>query len=304
MRPMLGRRRSIEERLVWIWGSPRSGSTWLLLLMKEHEAVVPINEPQLGVYFGPFLSDLPGWRTAELDATNFSVRKVQEEREHQFFANQFADVWRPALAEMIHRRYEAHVKKHPPKNGDLANAIVAIKEPNGSQSADIIMGALPKAPFLFLLRDGRDVVDSDLAANSEGSWVTEKFPGARGVTESERLEFVEQSAQKWLVRTEIVQQAYRAHPGPKHFVKYEDLRADPAGHLRPIFDWLGLELSDEKLGELIDKNAFEKAPEDQKGAKGFFRAATPGFWEQNLREDEKAAMERILGPKLRELDYS
>src|SRR3954466_15243190 len=47
--------RDLESRLVWVFGSPRSGSTWLLRLLAEHESVVPVDEPLIGSYLGPFM---------------------------------------------------------------------------------------------------------------------------------------------------------------------------------------------------------------------------------------------------------
>jgi hypothetical protein len=224
--------RTIEERLIWVFGSPRSGSTWLLRILGDHDGVVPVNEPMLGWYLGPFLSDLPGFGTAELDSYNFTLRQVQDEKRSQFFAGEFEDVWRPALGRMICERFAAHTLRYPPKGGAPERALVLIKEPNGSQSADIIMSALPRARFLFLLRDGRDVVDSDLAAHQAGAWVTKEFPGAQGISEDDRHAFVVQSARKWLWRTEVTQRAYDAHPGPKLVMRYEEILADSKGQMR------------------------------------------------------------------------
>ena len=179
-----------------------------------------------------------------------------------------------------------------------------IKEPNGSQSADIIRGALPRARFLFLLRDGRDVVDSDLAAHQPGAWVTKEFPGAEGISERERLGFVVQSARKWLWRTEVTQRAYDAHPGPKLTIRYEDLLVDAPGQMRMLLDWLGLAMADGELRAALDRHAFESVPAERRGSLEFFRAASPGLWRENLNVEEQAAMEEVMGPKLRELGYA
>jgi hypothetical protein len=295
--------RTIEERLIWVFGSPRSGSTWLLRILGDHDGVVPVNEPMLGWYLGPFLSDLPGFGTAELDSYNFTLRQVQDEKRSQFFAGEFEDVWRPALGRMICERFAAHTLRYPPKGGAPERALVLIKEPNGSQSADIIMSALPRARFLFLLRDGRDVVDSDLAAHQAGAWVTKEFPGAQGISEDDRHAFVVQSARKWLWRTEVTQRAYDAHPGPKLVMRYEEILADTTGQMRLLLDWLGLETADAWLDAAIDRHSFERVPEEKRGASEFFRAASPGLWQQNLTPDEAAAMEQVIGPKLKELGY-
>jgi hypothetical protein len=295
--------RTIEERLVWVFGSPRSGSTWLLRILGDHDAIVPVNEPMLGWYLSPFLSDLPGFSAAELDSLNFTLRQVQDEKRSQFFAGEFEDVWRPALGRMIRERFAAHVLRYPPKCGETEKAVVLIKEPNGSQSADMIMAAVPRARFLFLLRDGRDVVDSDLAAHQAGAWVTKEFPGAQGISEEGRLAFVAQSAKKWLWRTEVTQRAYEAHPGPKLLVRYEDILVDPAAQLRSLLDWLGLRMGDGDLQAAIERHAFERVPEEKRGGREFFRAASPGLWQQNFRPEEQAVLEEVMGPKLREIGY-
>jgi Sulfotransferase family len=291
-----------ERQLVWVLGSPRSGSTWLWALLAEHDAVVPINEPLIGWYLGPFMSDLPGLSAEAIDGSNFTLRRVHAQKVHHFFADQFEDVWRPGLARLMRDRFLAQAVRRPARV-PLSRSLVVVKEPNGSQSADVIMAALPRSQLLFLLRDGRDVVDSELAAHAEGAWLSREFPGVSGVPEDERLSFVVQSAKKWLWRTEVVQEAYQRHPGAKHMLRYEDLRADPLTHLRELFDWLHLDASDDELRAWTDKHAFENVPEERRGPDSFFRAATQGLWRENLRAQEQAAMMEVLEPKLRELGY-
>ena len=114
-----------------------------------------------------------------LDLDSFTLRKAQAEKPHQFFATQFSHVVTPALGKLLRERFLAQVVRYPPE-ASVAKAVAVIKEPAGSQSADLISSSLPKSRLLFLLRDGRDVVDSGLAANLAGSWVSKEFPGARG----------------------------------------------------------------------------------------------------------------------------
>lgn len=291
-----------EPRLVWLLGSPRSGSTWLLRLLGEHDAVVPYNEPLIGWFLGPFTSDLPGMHACELDCSTFTMRRAQGDGRFQFFNQEFADVWRPDLRRMLNDRLLAHALRYP-ANERLSRSVMVIKEPNGSQSADVIMSALPRSRFLFLLRDGRDVVDSELASNLKGSWVSRMFAGSTGIDSDERRKFVEQSAYKWLWRTEVVQEAYAAHTGPKHLVRYEDLRRDPERQLRTIYDWLGIDIDDDTLAATIGRHAFEGMPEEDRGESQFSRAATPGYWRESLGEEEQAVVEAVIGPKLRELGY-
>jgi hypothetical protein len=293
-------RQDFESRLLWIFGSPRSGSTWLLRLLSEHHAVRGMNEPQIGAFLGPFVCDLPGRRPADLDVTNCTLLRLQRSTFVGFFADQFDEVWNPALGRLIRERLFAHacrLTEPLPRAG-----VLAIKEPNGSQSADVIMGALPTARLLFLLRDGRDVVDSELAAHLRGSWLSRQAP-LSGVADSARTSFVTRSAYTWLWRTEIVQEAFERHQGPKHLVRYEDLVGDPHGELRKVFDWLKLAVDDTELRAIVDRNSFERASEGVTGPREFFRAATPGLWRENLLPAEQAVVEDILTSKVRELGY-
>ncbi len=295
-------RRTIESRLVWILGSPRSGSTWLYGLLDAHPGVVGVDEPVIGTYLGPFLSDSPGWDATALDVSNFTHRRAHPRAHNQFFAEEFADDWLPALGALMRRRFYSHTVRYPARAA-RHRAIVAIKEPNGSQSADIIMRSLPRSRLLFLLRDGRDVIDSQLAANSRDSWLARSVPGMRGLEDGERLGFVEQNACKWLWRTEVVQEAYAQHQGPKLTLRYEDLRADALGGMRRLLRWLELDYDEAWLRALVERRSFERVPAAKKGEGAFVRAATPGLWRQNLRSEEQDAVERILGAKLRELGY-
>jgi hypothetical protein len=268
--------------------------------LAQHEAVVAIDEPQVGSFLGPFLSDLPGADPRALTVSTFTLRRVEAGKDSQFFAEEFQDVWLPGLARMMRERFYAQLER---KAGAAPGGqrYLVIKEPNGSQSADVILRALPRSKLLFLLRDGRDVVDSELAANLEGAWVSKEFPGLGGVTDEQRLQFVVQSAQKWLWRTEVVQAALDEHPGPSRLVRYEELRAEPKRELAGILSWIGLRASDSELTAWVEKNSFKRM--GSTGPQEFVRMASPGAWRQNLRPQERAVLEELLAPKLRELGY-
>jgi hypothetical protein len=267
-----------------------------------HPAVIPVNEPLIGRHLGPFFSDEPGIRPSDLDSTNFTPNRYLRDAGQYFFAAEFRDVWAPQLGAMIRARLQAHAAA---RAGEVppSETFLVLKEPHGSQAADVIMEALPESRLLFLLRDGRDVIDSELAAAAKGSWLGEVFPVVAGIEDSERLEFAEQAAYKWLWRTEVVEQAYAAHQGAKLLVRYEDMLAAPAGNLRRILDWLGLAIDEAELEQLVESQSFERLPAEHRGPGKIFRAATPGLWRENLSGEEQAMVERVLGRKLRDLGY-
>src|SRR5688572_461696 len=40
------------DRLAWIFGSPRSGTTWLYAMLRTHPLVRGVNEPLIGAHLG------------------------------------------------------------------------------------------------------------------------------------------------------------------------------------------------------------------------------------------------------------
>jgi hypothetical protein len=300
MPSLAGGSRSVESRVVWLFGSPRSGSTWVLRMAEQHPSIEVMNEPTIGYHLSPFLSNEPGYRAEDLDLGTFTLRRVMEDDPDRFFAAKYADVWLPGLRRLLNDRLLAHLEREV-GGAAPSEALLLVKEPNGSQAADVIMRAHPTARLLFLLRDGRDVVDSELATFAVGGWQERSFTHMRGVDEAERLDFVIRSAYQWLWRTEVVETAFAEHGGPKHMLRYEDLLREPERRLGELFDWLGVPLERTEVAAVVDRFAFERIP--HRGPDQQDRFARPGAWRDNLRPDERAAVEDIVGAKLRELGY-
>ena len=302
-RPRRKQTRRLETRLAWIFGSPRSGSTWLTQMLGEFESVAPVHEPMIGWYLGPFVADLPGVDPATVSWRHCTLPRFQHDMPSQFFTDEFKTSWLPALRRLLLDRFEAELTR-PTDGRPGARSMVVIKEPNGSQAADLILEALPRSTLIFLLRDGRDVVDSQLAAMQRGAWAAPKESGSFDAAEGlVRSTYLRDSAYKWLWRTEVVMDAYGRHPGPKHIVRYEDLVADTAPELGSILRLLGLPDTGERTDAIVAKYAFDGLPAEQKGPLKFVRAAQPGLWRENLTASEQAMVGEIIGPKLRELGY-
>lgn len=319
-----GRNGRFESRLVWILGSPRSGSTWLLDLLvhpmvplsgwNESDLglerrpsaqgtapeVIPINEPYVPQHLTPPLFQDQAVSGDFIAVTMNSFRHGQPD---YFFADQYADVWRPRLRELVLARLAAQA--HRVANAySLSDPLVVVKEPNGSLGADFLMSLLPKARLLFLLRDGRDVVDSMIDAQKPGGWLERSWDTTPD-TEERRLELVRRESVLWVARTAAVQRAYEAHPPElRRRVRYEELRRDPAGGLAELDEWLDLRRGPAGRAEAIASNDFDAAPDEVKGSGRELRAAQPGLWRQNRTPAEQRIMEEVMGEKLREVGYA
>ncbi len=147
-------------------------------------AAVPINEPLLPSHLTPILDGF-----AEPGAPSFLLNPTRASDPNYFFADAFAQFWRPEVRRLILVRLHAQADLAAQEHS-LQDPLVVIKEPNGSHGADAVMSILPHSRIIFQLRDGRDVIDSVLHAESRGGWLS--GPGATWGTEdeAERLEFV------------------------------------------------------------------------------------------------------------------
>ena len=288
-------------QLAWIFGSSRSGSTWLLRMLSELERVIPIDDPHLGHHLGVWRPIPLAWATAKNPPKLGTLADYKRQKRDYLFSDRYRDTWIPELRDLISARFEAQAAEDVAEAGGVDRPIVVVKEP-GSHAADTIMDLFPESSLIFLLRDGRDVVDSWLDAYRDGSWATEE--GAYGLDDAGRPALIRWQASVWLHRTQVVQETYsRIDPERRVLLRYEDVRENPVGGLERICDVLGIEATREQLESIATANEFSRVPESRKGAGQEIRRAQPGGWANHMSREEIDAMHEILADKLGELGY-
>jgi len=268
----------LEKNMVWIMGSPRSGSTWLTQLLDNYGNLI-WNEPDIGM---------------NLDSISDRNRNVSfTTRNSYFFSDHFKNkCWLPGIKKLILTRTYFQTKKIDQK--------IIIKEPE-SYAADLIMECLPNSKLIFLLRDGRDVVDSFIDAHREGSWDPTREPL---LTEEMGIEKIKFYSKLWVNLTKLVWKAYQNHnPKLRLIIKYEDLLTEPLPHLKKIYDFLEISTTKTDLVKMVEKYNFKNIPSDRKGPGKFTRSATPGDWKKNLSKQEQNIMMPIMLETLKERGY-
>jgi hypothetical protein len=282
-------------RLAWIFGSSRSGSTWLLRMLSELNGVIPIDDPHLGHHLGVWRPIPLAWAASEENAPELTtLLDLKAEEPGYFFAERYRESWWGPLRDLIEARFEA-LASH---TDDAPTWVV--KEP-GSQAAPLLAELFPESKLIFLLRDGRDVVDSWLDAYREGSWA---IPGgAFPVTSEGRIALIRWLAAVWAFRSRAVRQAFETRaPADRLLVRYETLREDTQACLGAICETLGLERRE--LAEIVARHRFEQLPAAERGTGNETRLAAPGSWRANLSSEEQAAMHEVLGEALEEFGYA
>jgi hypothetical protein len=281
-------------------GSPRSGTTWLLNLMRAHPRIRTLDEPLIGAHLGFPASVTVGMvaRSPQVGEASRAL-DVFAERDDYFFANSYEHAWREPLRRLLLGRMLAQFGDLGGKDG---TDYLVVKEPHGSEAADLLVKALPASRLLVVVRDPRDVVDSVLDAVRAGGWASDL--ATLDDSPDSRTRFVEDYARLWLERTNVVFAACRALPANQQLLlRYEDLLADPKTGMETCLTWLGLDVPTELDGH-IARLSFNQLSADAKGPGRFARAATPGMWRQNLDPHEQDIVNRIARPMLLELGYA
>lgn len=270
--------------LVFIVGCPRSGTTWMQLLLAGHPRVATANETFL---FYRYLSAL--WREWEAEEDRYArplgLRHLLDE-------DQFLELCRGLAREVLS------------KIATSDSPVVVEKTPGHVTTARLILDCFPDARFLHVVRDPRDVVCSLLAA--EASWAEGWAPRD-----------AHDAAHMWrdLVTRGCgiaeMTDAYRE-------VRYEDLQADAAGELAGILSWMGLSNSPRTCREAAraasmdtmsgggegDDGAAGSRPWDTgREPKGFFRKGESGSWREDLTPLQLHTIEYVTRDVMPDFGY-
>lgn len=282
------------NRLAWIFGSSRSGSTWLLKMLADLDRVVAIDDPHLGHHLGVWRPIPLAWAACEDPPELSTLLEVKAEEPGYFFAARYREAWEDPLRALIEARFEAQAKA-----GEGEEAAYVVKEP-GSHVAPFLAEIFPRSKVIFLLRDGRDVVDSWLDAYSEGSWA---IPGgAFPVSEEGRIPLIRWLSEVWAYRSREVRRAYEARqPQDRILIRYEELRDETEALVTRICGMIGIETN--RVAEVVEAHRFEKQPITARGRRRFIRRAQPGGWRDNMTPAEQAAMHEAMGEALTEFGY-
>jgi hypothetical protein len=269
------------ENMIWIFGTGRTGSTWLAAMMEEPIGHEVWFEPRVGTVFDPQKFERFGGK-------------------HFILASQYKDVWLGSIRNFILDGANARFPELAGKDGGY----LAVKEPGGSVGAGLIMEALPESGMVLLIRDPRDVVASWLDATRKGGWQTrrrgEGGRRAESLAETNPNAFVRRHADAYLQHVGSARRAYEAHEGRKVVVRYEDLRADTLGTMKRMYGELDVPVEEARLAKAVEKHSWKNIPEEEKGQGKFYRKATPEAWREDLTRRQVKTVERITAPLLEE----
>jgi protein-tyrosine sulfotransferase len=264
--------RSDEAHIV-MGGAPRSGTTVLRRLLDRHPDVCAGPETKLFVPAAFNLEFLAG-------AYEVPLPELQAMRAAAPSQGAFIDA------------FAARVRAAAGK------ARWAEKTPQNIRCLDWIGERFPRASVLHIIRDGRDVICS-MRRHPDWRWVD----GAWQKVLVERP--LEWYARRWLADT-AAGMGWRGRPRYVE-LRYEDLVTDPLAVLRETGTGLGLTADEGWLESAIGRADVAQAGSaghtQRPDYEGAVSGASVGRWREDLGADERRQVERLCGPRLRELGY-
>ncbi len=218
----------------FLFGCPRSGTTFLSRLISAHPAVGYIEEPNFGPLLRNLHEELIG--AVELKA-KMRKKHVSEVSERGFkFSVELSRVERASAFRECRRLVRSLM-------GDLLREysedpkikVFFTKSPDDTLYARELTSCFPGGRFIQIIRDGRDVASSFVSRNLFKTWKIEM----------QGKEPIEAAALLWKQRV-MAGRAYGRLAGDRYReVIYEDFVRQPRETSQALLDWLGLEWTNE-----------------------------------------------------------
>jgi len=278
---------TLEENLVWVCASPRSGTTWLskdllsynTLILDEFHLDEHLAIPTVGVFDTTFKRRID--RHANLES--------------YLFSDKYKSTWLYYLRKLVLNRIYSQFQ-------DLTKKII-IKDPGNVGAYDITSQCFKNSRFIILLRDGRDIIDSLVDALGDDGFIS-KGSDYVPITQEKRLAFIELRAKLWNNLTEILMRTYENHePKLRTIIKYEELIQNTFGIVKNLYEFLGVRINDDILQQIVNKTKFQNIPIELRGKTKFYRSATPGKFREHFNNMELDIMNEIMKNSLNKLGY-
>jgi hypothetical protein len=265
-----------EDRIAWIIGCGRTGSTWLAEMLGEVPQIRRWHEP----YYGRFFRHL-------------QERPEDLKRPAAFFSRRHRHIWLDGLRrlffEMVRERY--------PQFGQHS---LVIKEVNTPELYGWLQPLFPAGKMILLLRDPFDVLDSYLDLQQPDSWNTKFGDPSDPLSEAN----VRRTAGHIAATLQQALAAYENFPLEQRLsLRYEDLLADPVPLLIDCGRLVGVCVDEPAARQAARTHNFQNY--QQSGPGQFRRTGKAGVWKtsENFTSEVRPIAQEILGPLRARLGY-
>ncbi|MGZ8218220.1 sulfotransferase family protein, partial [Methylomagnum sp.] len=252
---------------LFLVGCPRSGTTWLQIILGNHPKIATARETHL---FDVYLHRLyDRWDSEEKSQDKDGLRILLSRSEFDGLCGQFASAVMNKIAAV--------------KPGA---ALVLEKTPGNIKKHKLIKQFFPDAKFLHIVRDPRAVAASLLAAKQEpwGNWAPNDVYSA---------------ARMWRDHVMLARRELVLYGNDFKEIRYEDLSNNPTAVVHNIWKWLAIppvkfdpaEFTIEKIKHTCAEKAQSSPAWENR--ENFFRRGTVDGWSGDLTRDQIMIIEGI-----------
>lgn len=267
---------TLNKQFIFIVGSPRSGTSWLHTMLREHPQVAAI-QAELTVF--TYLGHLDHRFQSEkhhLDQGHWQQGAPLLFQEDEFYHS---------LRSLADEAYSRVLKFNPEATHILD------KHPAYALQLPLIYRLYPQCKVIHIIRDGREVAVSMMSAKRRIGFGAGEIRGAsrewhRHITQA-RIAGVSMGLQRYME------------------VRYEDLVEHTATELERVFAFSGLSLSEDETIRIAQENHIDRKQVSSGDAQLNALRATPhAIWKTKLSLEERWTMDRMVGALLFELGYA
>jgi hypothetical protein len=267
------------KRLFFVGGFPKSGTTWLQILLNAHPDVSCVGEGHFLTALAPRLSDAMKQYNAFINHKNHEVLQdiigfpqIEEPQVRFLFVSAILLLMgATAKARAVH--------------------VVGEKTPDGFTNLPLLAELFPDAKFIHVLRDPRDCTVSAWFHNQRvnAAATRERFPTLGA--------FAPYAMTLWLDTIAKWERFAAAMPGRCAVIRYEDLTTQPAAELARLLTFLKVATASEtildciKCGEFDRLSGGRKAGVEDRGS--LFRQGLPGDWRNHFLPDHDLSCQTI-----------
>jgi hypothetical protein len=277
--------RCVRKELFFVGGLPKSGTTWLQILLNAHPEASCAGE-------GHFLTSLAPLLGSAMKEYNTIIRHknrdvLQEFAEFPQFADKDIGFLFVSAALLL--------LAGSGKARDVR--VVGEKTPDNVTNLWFLADHFPGATFIHILRDPRDRTVSTQFHNRRVSpdEPQDSFPTLSTV--------VPHVAQAWCYSIDEWERFTEAEPSRCAMVRYEDLVAGPHPELRRLFEFLRMSSHPATIHDCIGAGDFTRLtggrPPGGEDRGSLLRQGLPGDWCKHLSSGDDLMCQCIAGSAMR-----
>lgn len=266
-----------DDRIAWIIGCGRTGSTWLAEMLGDLPKIRRWHEP----YFGRLLRHVYE-HPEDLD------------RRASFFTRRHEQAWLSGIRDLLFRM----VRERFPQFGRHS---LVVKEVNTPELYPWLHALFPAGRLILLVRDPYDILDSYLDLQMPGSW-NESFGDPHT---PDALARIRQTAEHIRSTMTLALDTFEAFPIEQRLkLAYEDLLRDPTPALTACGELIAITVDAQTARDVAQKHSFQNYR--QTGPGQFRRQGRSGAWQtsENFGPEVLGIADSVLGPLRRRLGYT